>query len=746
MPPPASARPAQGPVAAAIARARSDGRRALLEPEAKAVLRAIGIAVPDGEQVADARAAGEVAARLGGACAVKVVSRDVLHKSDSGGVRIGLVGPQAAAAAVAELGASEALAGVPIDGWLVEAMAPAGVEMVIGAVRDPDFGPLVMVGLGGVFVEVLRDVAFGLVPLERADAEAMIGRLRGRALLDGVRGRPAASRSALVDLLLAIGGRDGFLERHGDAIAELDLNPVIVSAQGAVVADARVILAGDEAGCEARMPAHRAEPVAVPCAGSARPSLFESLLRPAAVAVLGASATGTTIANTFIRRLKAFGYRGPIWPVHPGAERIEDLPVLRSLADAPGPIDYTYVAIGAARVADALRGAAGRLRVVQVISSGFAEVEEGQGLEQELLALARRDGFRVVGPNCLGTYSPRGGLTFPEDAPRESGPIGVIAQSGGLSTDIVKRGQSRGVRFSGLVTIGNACDVGAAELVEHFTADPHTRAIGLYLESARDGRALYRLLRGEHAKPVVLMKGGRTRQGTLAAASHTGSLAGDLRAWEALCEQTPCVAVDTVDRFVDALLALQVLALRPQRPTRKVVLFGNGGGTSVLAADYFAALGLDIEPMAPAAVERMRALGLPPGTGIVNPIDTPVGTLLTDGGGIARVILDIVHEASGADALVMHLNLAAFVGRSAVDPVERLIAIAEEVGRTRPGQLHFLLVLRSDGSQALDDARRLYRARALAAGIAVYDEIADAGHALAAVSMLERRLGAVRAS
>jgi hypothetical protein len=149
--------------------------------------------------------------------------------------------------------------------------------------------------------------------------------------------------------------------------------------------------------------------------------------------------------------------------------------------------------------------------------------------------------------------------------------------------------------------------------------------------------------------------------------------------------------------------------------------------------------------MAPEAVARMRALGLPPGTGIANPIDTPVGTLLTDGGGIARVILDIVHEASGADALVMHLNLAAFVGRSAVDPVERLIAIAEEVARSRPGQLHFLLVLRSDGSKDLDDARRDYRARALAAGIAVYDEIADAGHALAAVSTLERRLGAAGA-
>jgi acyl-CoA synthetase (NDP forming) len=407
--------------------------------------------------------------------------------------------------------------------------------------------------------------------------------------------------------------------------------------------------------------------------------------------------------------MKKFGYAGSIWPIHPSAPEVEGLPAFRSLAETPGAVDYAYVAIGAARVADALAAGAGRLGFAQVISSGFGEVEEGRDLELGLVEVARNGGFRVIGPNCLGLYSPRGGVTFPDDAPRETGSIGVLAQSGGLSTDIVKRGQTRGVRFSGLVTIGNSADVGAAELAGFYFDDERTRAVGLYLESAKDGRALFDLLRSPRAKPVVLLKGGRTRQGHLAAASHTGSLAGDMRAWEALCEQTPCVMVDTVDRFVDGLLALQVLELRPSRPTRRVVLFGNGGGTSVLAADCFSSVGLDILPMDEAALEAMRALKLPPGTGIVNPIDTPVGTLLQSGGSVAG---------------------------------KTLIGIAEQVGRARPGQLHFMLVLRSDGSRELDDARREYRRRALAAGIAVFDEIADAGHALAVVSKLEHRLAA----
>ena len=722
-----------------LAQARRDGRSSLSEPEAKQALAAMGIAVPTGEVAADAASAAAVAARLAGPFAVKVVSPDILHKSDARAVTIRLADAAAVRAAVDTMSAEPAVRAARVDGWLVERMAASGVEMVIGAVRDPQFGMMVMVGLGGVFVEVLGDVAFRLVPIARHEAESMIDALQGRALLDGARGRAPVSRTALVDLLLAVGGEGGLLHRHGESIVELDLNPVIVSADAAVVVDARVILA------PAATAEDRASAAGAVSAAAADVD-YGRLFAPKTIAVLGASATDTSIANTFIRRMKKFGYAGSIWPIHPSAPEVEGLPAFRSLADTPGPVDYAYVAIGASRVADALAAGAGRLGFAQVISSGFGEVEEGRDLERRLVDVARSGGFRVIGPNCLGLYSPRGGVTFPDDAPRETGSIGVLAQSGGLSTDIVKRGQARGVRFSGLVTIGNSADVGAAELAGFYFRDDATRAVGLYLESAKDGRALFDLLRSPQAKPVVLLKGGRTSQGHLAAASHTGSLAGDLRAWEALCEQTPCVMVDTVDRFVDALLALQVLELRPARPTRRVVLFGNGGGTSVLAADCFSSVGLDILPMDDAAVDAMRALKLPPGTGIVNPIDTPVGTLLQSGGEVAGKILDIVYESSGADALVMHLNLAAFVGRSAGDPVETLIGIAEQVGRARPGQLHFMLVLRSDGSRELDDARREYRRRALAAGIAVFDEIADAGHALAAVSKLEHRLAARQAA
>jgi acyl-CoA synthetase (NDP forming) len=238
----------------------------------------------------------------------------------------------------------------------------------------------------------------------------------------------------------------------------------------------------------------------------------------------------------------------------------------------------------------------------------------------------------------------------------------------------------------------------------------------------------------------VILRGGRSAQGRLAAASHTGALAGDDRAWAALSAQTPCVRADTVDAFIDALLAFQMLALRPSQPTRRVVLFGNGGGTSVLATDAFAECGLDVTPFQRETIERLEGLKLPPGTSVVNPIDAPVATLQEDEGRVANRIFDIVYESALPDALVMHINLAAFVGRGGGDPIDNLIQAAVRVQQSHPGRAHFVIVLRVDGSPELDERRRYYRSVALGVGIPVYDELVEAAQALRAVRHIEQRL------
>ena len=228
---------------AIIAKARSENRAALDELSGKQLLASFGVTVPKSVVVSDAAGVAQAVATLRPPWVVKVMSPDILHKSDAGGVRVHLKSVTEVAQAIAEMAALPAIASARVDGYLVEEMAPAGQEVVVGAVRDPDFGPLVMVGLGGIFVEVLADVAFRICPITPLDAAEMLADLKGAAILEGARGRKPVSKEAIIDVLLKIGGADGLLMRHADDFSEADINPLIVSATGAVAVDARFILA-----------------------------------------------------------------------------------------------------------------------------------------------------------------------------------------------------------------------------------------------------------------------------------------------------------------------------------------------------------------------------------------------------------------------------------------------------------------------------------------------------------------------
>ena len=225
-----------------ITKARSENRAALDEYAGKQLLAAYGITVPKSVVIDGADEAAAAFAKLTPPLALKIMSPDILHKSDAGGVRINLNSAGEAADAIRRMMNVPALRDARIDGFLLEEMAPAGQEVVVGAVRDPQFGLLVMVGLGGIFVEVLADVAFRICPITRLDAREMLAELKGAAVLKGARGRKPVSQDAIVDVLLKIGGEDGLLLRHADDFREADINPLIVSESGAVAVDARFVL------------------------------------------------------------------------------------------------------------------------------------------------------------------------------------------------------------------------------------------------------------------------------------------------------------------------------------------------------------------------------------------------------------------------------------------------------------------------------------------------------------------------
>lgn len=225
-----------------ISHAREQKRAALDELAGKRLLAAYGVAVPKSVIVPGAAEVAPAFMKLRPPLVVKVMSPDILHKSDAGAVKVNLKSATEVEDAICTMMRQSAIAAARIDGFLIEEMAAAGQEMVVGGLRDVQFGPLVMVGLGGIFVEVLADVAFRICPITRLDATEMLAELKGAAILGGVRGRNPVSREAIIETLLKVGGEKGLLMQHADDIKEADINPLIVSESGAVAVDARFIL------------------------------------------------------------------------------------------------------------------------------------------------------------------------------------------------------------------------------------------------------------------------------------------------------------------------------------------------------------------------------------------------------------------------------------------------------------------------------------------------------------------------
>lgn len=456
---------------------------------------------------------------------------------------------------------------------------------------------------------------------------------------------------------------------------------------------------------------------------------FRPLFEPRSIAIVGASNGARTRANDVLDFALEMGFSGNVYPIHPTAEKIAGFTAYRSFASCPTEIDYAFIAIAAAKVPDLLEHGGDRVRFAQIMSSGFGETSEGEELNRRLLDVARRKGVRLIGPNCLGTYSPRGCVAYIRDSPVDAGSVGVAMQSGGLSTDMLRRGVQRGLRYSAVVSMGNCADLGPTDFLEYFLADPGTRVIGFYLESLTEGRRFFEALRdAQAAKPVVILKGGRTQQGQRTASTHTGALGGDDRLWKALSRQTGAILVDTIDELIDTLLSFQCGEPRLGRPGDGAFLIGNGGGASVLATDQMARLGMRIRDISPQARQALEAMRLPPGTSVNNPFDAPSGALRVDDGRIAAGLLRAITEVEQPDALLYHVNMPQFLTNPSIPEsvLDNLVDGAIQAHAGDAGGTPMFMVMRSDGSESIDARKRKARARAQAAGIPVFDEITDA--------------------
>ena len=466
---------------------------------------------------------------------------------------------------------------------------------------------------------------------------------------------------------------------------------------------------------------------------SVRP-MWDALLKPRTVAVLGVSPTHETLGNHFLRGLLAFGYPGSIYPIHPTAREFEGLKTYGSVRDTPSAVDYAYVALPSTAVREALNTKPNHVHFAQVVASGFGETADGQALEEELLRQARRTGTRILGPNCLGTYSPRGHLTFLNNVSSDTGCIGIMSQSGGLTIDIIRQGAALGLSFSAVVSLGNSIDVEPSDLLQCYLSDDATRVIGIYLEDVKDGQRFYRTLRDARgSNPIVLLLGGQTRWGQKAAQSHTGALATSSRVWHGLARQTGTLLVETFDEFLAALVGFQYWKPHMAKVTRRVALVGNGGGTSVLMADYLARRGLIVAPFGSETMVSLTAMQLPPGSSIANPVDLPAGTFRLNEGRIVGQVLKTILTKERLDAILLHVNAAAIgeFTQQSDQIIEQAMQSASNA--VQLNDAHFGVVYRtSEGDRSSQDRS--------VENYPVFREMSQAGNALFSIAQYERFL------
>ena len=608
----------------------------LSEHASKALLAPFGIPFARETLAADANEAARAATALGFPVVLKLCGDRIAHKTERGLVRLSLGDETAVRRAAAELLAAARPEDGPVT-LLVAEQVRSLRELIAGIVRDPQFGPCVMLGMGGVLAEALGDVTFAAAPVTHAEARRMVEGLTSRALLtQTLRGEPGADVDALAALLVALGR---VAEAHAD-VASADLNPILLRDGRPIAVDALVVRGASGAAAARRPPADAA----------AIRARFRPLFHPRGIIVAGVSSHPGKFGFVAYHNLRRFGFRGTLFAVNRDGTAVLGTPTLRSVSEVPaGAADLVFVCTPPAANPTLLRECAARgVRAAFVASGGYGEVgEDGRVLERELVDTADALDMVLAGPNGQGIVSTRESMCAQIVAPYPpAGAIAVASQSGNLVSTFQNYATLTGVGVSTAVSAGNAAQTTLADYLEYFAVDEDTRAVLAYVEGVGDGaRFRAAVTRLSAAKPLVLVKGGAAREGQRAAASHTGSLATDDRVFRGVCRQAGVLRAPTAEEAFEWAASF---VTQPLPRGRRVVIVTTAGGWGVLAADACAAAGLDVVPLPDDLRAGIDAL-VPARWSRNNPVD-PAGGETRD---TLPAILDLVAAHPAVDAVLL---------------------------------------------------------------------------------------------
>ncbi|MFW5878894.1 MAG: acetate--CoA ligase family protein [Myxococcota bacterium] len=526
---------------------------------------------------------------------MKLVSPDIIHKTDAGVVFLDIADADEAMAAWDTIMERARAAGAKrIDGILMQPHVRPGFELLVGARQDPVFGPVTMIGQGGRYVELMNDVWPGVGVLNEEDVTRMLTHTRAGRILDGFRG-PPLDKQAAVDIAIKVSR----LMRARPDVQELDLNPVILYEQGFAIVDARMIV-GE--------PVHhpRAEDLSYE-----RLTSLNGIFEARSVAVMGASMPGT-VGGIILKNSSAVP---KLYPINPKQESLlghKCYPTLESLPETPD------VAVFAVRPELTIKGFETFCKMggkgAVVVSDGFAEIGR-HDLENQLVEISHQNDVVYIGPNGLGVFDNFSGINtlflprHRSSLPLHAGPVGIISQSGGIGTEILEMAAADNLRLGKWVSCGNASGVSIPELITHMGDDPRIKIIAIYLEGLRNGLQFMEVARKiARKKPLIVLKGG-VAGGAAATMSHTASLAGSFEAFKAACTQAGVYLIEELTE--DPKLLINVLSmLTTQKPARgrRAAVVSVGGGAAILLADALTSHGLELTDFAPETCKKLSEL------------------------------------------------------------------------------------------------------------------------------------------
>lgn len=610
-----------------VDQAGREDRVYLMEHEVKATLESQGISTTGPLVARSEDEAVKLFRSIGSAVALKILSPDVIHKSDAGGVKLNLQNEDQVREAYRQI--IDSFRDKTVTGISVQEMAKPGLEVIIGVTSDPTFGPVMMFGLGGVFVEVLKDVSFRSIPLSEYDAEDMIEEIKGYSILKGYRGS-AADVVGLRDLLLKLSD----LVMENPEIKEMDLNPVLVYPQGYKVVDARIILG------EPRVMAIQALP---------KQDLHE-LFYPKSIAVIGASGTRGKLGWNVFTNLVCHNFEGKLYPINPKAEEIHGIKAYPRISDVPEPVDVAIILVSANVTPDVVKECCNcGIKYIVVESAGFAEMgEEGRRLEQEMKAIADSYGVRLLGPNCSGIINTHCSMVQSigiVDA-LSKGSIGLVSQAG-----VCAAGMLWGLRqimdFGIVATIGNKLDINETDMLSEVSQDKNINVICMYLESVKGGRRFVDVAKQvSMTKPIIVLKSGRTEAGKKAVSSHTASLAGNDQVFSGVFRQGGIIRASDYEHMFNLAKAVSKQPL-PERDGVFIITYA--GSLGVISADAVTDNGMRLSDLEPALKERLERL-LPDYVGGLNPVDY---TFSMDGETVKKTIEIGVESADVGSFIVV---------------------------------------------------------------------------------------------